>query len=267
MIAHNKIVMTAVFFSLLVLAARPQEVEAQNYPTDVLMDWGYQNNMAWAAFNRGDYNLAEHRFNTAIKTLRKHTTTNQRLLARSYHDLSRTLHAQKRYADAEPLAEWVLVVRSRDPKTKPDVLFDALYLLALIHREQHHDDKAEPLLRRALEIEEENVDSNDPELALTIKDLADVEFRLEKYQEADAHYLRAIEIQRKYSPELNLSLADAIQGRAKVLDQLNRGTEAQAAEAEAERIREAAREAAERLKAAEAKKKSFDPGRIRPATP
>jgi len=256
---------------LIALVGAPHpEADAQEYPTQALMTWEYQNNMAWHAFNRGDYNVAELRFNTAIKTLRKYKTSNQRLLARSYYDLTRVLYAQKRYAEAEPLAEWVLKVRESDSQTRDDTLFDSVYLLAIIHREQGENSEAAPLLRRALEIEERNVGPDDPRPALTLKELADIVYRLKKYEEAEALYRRAIAVQRHYDSELNPALAEALEGLADVLNRLSRTAEARDAEAEARRIRDAAREAAEAAKraaAARALRNSFKPTPVEPPAP
>lgn len=251
----------------MVLATAPRIASAQSYPTDLLMTWGYQNNMAWIAYNKGDYKRAELRFHTAIKTLQKHETTDQRLLSRSYYDLALTLHAQKRYDDAEPLAVWVLEARERDPRTRDDTLFDTLYLLANIHRGQGRNAEAEAPLRRALEIEERNVTPDDPRPALTIKELAEVVARLERYGEAEMLYRRAIAIQRGYNPELNLALADALEGLADLLEDRERPDEARDAEVEARRIRAAAREAVERAQAAQTSRESFRPSSIKPATP
>jgi len=241
----------------LVLVAFPRGVNAQSYPTDVLITWAFENNKGWLAFGRGDYNTAERRFNAAIKTLRRHEAEDQRLLARSYYDLSLALHAQERYADAEPLAAWVLRVRERDPRTRADTLFDSIRLLADIHRELGRNAEAETLLRQALDIEERNTPPDDPGPAFTLMDIADVVVRQEKFEEADALLRRAIATLRHYGGDPSPALADALESRANVLDHLKRPEEARAAEAEARRIREDVREAAEPGAA--------DP--VKPATP
>ena len=41
------------------------------------------------------------------------------------------------------------IVRDLHPKKNPDAIFQNLYLLAVIHIAQKHDDKAEPMLMRA----------------------------------------------------------------------------------------------------------------------
>ncbi len=234
----------AILVTMIIVAAS-RTAAAQDYPIDVLRTWGLENNKGWVAFDRGDLNTAELRFNGAIKVLQGFETTDQRLLSRSYFDLALVLEAQKRHAAAEPLAKWVLKVRERDPRTRDDTLFDSLYLLARIHRAQDQNAEAEALLRRALEIEERNTPADDPGPALTIMDIADLAARQKKYEEADALYRRAIAVLRHYDPDVNPTLADALEARARVFDHLNRPTDARAAESEARRVREAVRKAAE----------------------
>ncbi|MDR3622422.1 MAG: tetratricopeptide repeat protein [Paludisphaera borealis] len=221
----------------LAIAAGTLRAQPATLPPAVVGDWSYYNNMGWKAFNRGDYDIAENRFEKAIEQVKPYRAISQRLLVRSYYDLSRVLYMEKRYADAEPLLKWVVDVRKPDPDVKADVLFDSLYLLALIHREQHHDAQAEQLFHEALRIEEKAVGLNDPSLTATLCDLASVEFRLEKYDRAEPHLRRALTILKRSGSILNPTYADTLERYAKVLDQLDRGDEAQAAEAEVERLR------------------------------
>lgn len=257
--------------ALIALAASPPPTSAAESPSYIeFAQWRTYNNTGLVAFERGDYNTAELRFNAAIKLLLEQDPPNKRLLARSYYELARTLYAQRRYDEAQPLAEWVLRVRERDADAEANVLIDSLRLLGLIHREREHDAEAEALLRHAVEIHELALDPNDTQLKLAqiIEELAGVEFHLRKYEEADAHYLWVIAIRKRYSPNLNLALADAIEGRARVLEQLGRETEARAAAAEAHRIRDAAAAVNERLQAVREGRATFVPGgQLTPAAP
>ena len=249
--------------ALLVLMASPPPAGAGELPSSLgFARWQAYTNKGSMAFEHGDYNTAELRFNAAIKSILDYDPSNQRLLARSYFDLARTLHAQKRPAEAQPLAEWVLKVRERDAEAEPGVLIDSLHLLGLIHLDQEHDAEAEALLHQAVALEELTLDPSDPQLKLAefVEELAGVEARLRKYEDADASYLWAIAIRKRFSPNLSLALAEAIEGRARVLDQLGREPEARAAEAEALRIRDAALTVKERLKAVREGRATFVPG-------
>lgn len=234
----------------LATAAGAVQAQPAKIPTAVIIDWSYYNNMAWMAFNRGDYPIAEHRFNAAIDVVKPYQAISNRLLVRSYHDLSRVLYAEKRYPEAEPLAKWVADVRRKDADLKPDILFDSLYLLALIHREQHHDAQAEALLYEAMQIEEKTVGPKNLSLASTLDDLATVEFRQEKYNRAELHLRRALTLRRETGTTLDPTYADALERYAKVLDQLDRGAEAREAEEAVAQIREDLRLADERARTA-----------------
>jgi tetratricopeptide (TPR) repeat protein len=237
-------------------------------PIEVIVDWSYYNNMAWTAFNRGDYNIAENRFHAAIDLVRPYAKVNQRLLVRSYHDLTRVLYAQKRYAAAEPLAKWVVDVRRIDKDLKPEILFDGIYLLALIHREQGHDAVAESLFHEAMQIEEKAVGPDNPSLAATLGDLAIVEFRLEKYDRAELHLRRSLALRRESGARPDAAYIDALERYAKVLDQLDRGTEARETEEAVERMRSDLREAAERARKVSARVPfGHRPGDVRRAAP
>ncbi len=106
---------------------------AGDIPGLALSDWSRHNNMAWQSLNQGKYDCAEQQFRLAIEAIRPYSRDDQRLLARSYMDLARVLYHRGRYADAEPLAEWALIVRDLHPKKNPDAIFQNLYLLAVIH--------------------------------------------------------------------------------------------------------------------------------------
>lgn len=266
---HDLTVPSILAFVVLMLMAASPTANAEEPPSALdFARWRSYNNTGLIAFDRGDYNTAELRFIAAIKHLREHDPSNQRLLARSYFDLARTLYAQRRYAEAQPLAEWVLRVRERDADAEPGVLIDSLHLLGLIHREREHDAEAEALLRQAVEIEELTLIPGDPQvnLAQLVEELAGVQVLLRKYEAADANYLWVISIRKRYGPNLNLALANAIEGRARVLEQLGRESEARAADAEAKRIRDAALSLNARLKAVREGRATFVPGgQIQPA--
>jgi len=203
--------------------------------------WTYYNNMGWNAYYRGDLDVAMDRFSKAIETVRPHQAEYPRLLSRSCHDLTRMLCIKERYSDAEEMAKWVVQVREIDPRTRDDVMFDSLYLLSLIHRAQGNHEDAVPLLRKAVAIEEKNIGLKDPRLAITIKELADVEARAGELTAANANYRRAIGIHKRFAGT-NMDLVEALGGRAEVLEKLGRQVEADLAKAEAEQVRnEAAR--------------------------
>lgn len=224
-------------FLVFVLSASPRLLGGDEQPEEQAWNsWKYYNNMGWMAFQRGDLDVARSRFSMAIDSIRPHQKAHLGAMARSYHDLSRVLCAQKRFAEAEPLAKWAAEAREHVPLIRQDALFDSVYLVAVIERELHKDAESILYFARAVKIEEANVGSNSPQLALTIKEMADAEARVGDLAGADAHYVRAIQIHEAANPDA-IDLANVLVARAAVLDRLGRGDDARAAEARAQEIR------------------------------
>jgi tetratricopeptide (TPR) repeat protein len=121
-------------------------------------------------------------------------------------------------------------------------MFDSVYLLAVVYREMDRDTEAVPLLRRALALEEKHLGPGDARVALTLKELADVEARSGELEEADGHYLRAVVIHKSHGV-VNLDLADALAARSAVLEKLGRSTHANLLRREADAIRDKAENA------------------------
>jgi tetratricopeptide (TPR) repeat protein len=203
--------------------------------------------------SNGDYVKAEERFDMAIAAIRPYSASDRRLLARSYCDLARVLYHQERYAQAEPLAKWALSVRDADKKANPDVVFQSVYVLALIHTAQHHLSEAEPLLKRALELQEKALGPDHINVALTLDQLASVHVERGNYTAAEPRYRRALAIQERKTPDENLDLAETADHFAILLRRINRNVEAQKWEARARTIRDTVA-----AKAAAAKAKQFE---------
>lgn len=227
---------------VVVLGVAGAAVRAEDPPPrhEVYGAWSFYNNMGWGAYYQGNLSLARDRFTRAVEYLRPYQKEYPGLMARSCHDLTRVLCAQGKHADAEPLAKWVVEAREHDPNTRDDVMFDSLYLLAVVHRELDHHAEAVPLLLRAARLEEQCLGPIAPRLALTLKELADAEAKSDALEEADAHYRRAATIHKRHGIA-GPDLAEILAAHAEVLDKLDRT-------AEADRVR---REAAETLEEAE----------------
>lgn len=229
---------TILLLTAVAVATAPPIARAVDEATEqqALFDMSHYHQLGWTAFRRGDFEIAEFRFSKAIESIRPYQKNHVGVTARSYHDLARVLCAQKRFAEAEPLAKWVIEAREHDPKTRDDALFDAVYLLAVIERELHKDAESIPLFTRVVQIEEKNLGAGSPRLALTIKELADAEVRARDLARADSHYLRAIRIHENANPD-TADMAAVLIARAEVLDRLGRGEEAKAARARAEEVK------------------------------
>ncbi|MGO9463215.1 MAG: tetratricopeptide repeat protein [Isosphaeraceae bacterium] len=209
---------------------------AEDIPPGILTDWGFYNNAAWKCLNRGDYELAEERFNLAIKTIRPYFPDSRRLLARSYCDLARTLYHEGRYAEAQPLAEWALSVREADPKTSPEVLFQCTYALAVIHAAQAHYNDAEPLLKRAIAFQEKSIGEEHINMAVTLEMLACVYADMQRYTQAESLFRRVIAIRERTKPDENLELAQTAMNFAELFRRMRQPDEADKWESRAKAI-------------------------------
>ncbi len=239
-----------VVLSTSLAAAPPQEM-----PIDALRDWQFFNNAGWRSLQNKEYAQAEERFNAAIRVVRPYVATEQRLLARSYHDLARVLYHEGRFAEAEPLAAWALAVRESNPKVKPADVFQSLQTLGLIHAARRHHVEAERLLRRALDLEEKTLGPSHADVASTLDVLAGICGEQGKYPEAERLYKRAVAIESKNAPDENLDLAVTSEHYAVLLRRLKRDDEAADLEERALAIRDNAA-----TKAARAKASRNDPG-------
>lgn len=229
-------------FALAIVCVVVRADEPPPPSSEVYGAWSFYNNMGWGAYYRSDLDLARDRFSHAVDYIRPYQGKYPRLMSRSCHDLTRVLCAQGRFSDAEPMAKWVVEAREHDTRTRDDVMFDSVYLLAVVYREMDRDAEAVPLLLRAVALEEKHLGPGDARLALTLKELADAEAKSGALEEADEHYLRAVVIHKSYGA-MNLDLADTLTARAGVLEKLGRSTHSNLLKREAAAIREEAENA------------------------
>ncbi len=85
-----------------------------------------------------------------------------------------------------------------DPNTPEHAL--AINNLASLYKHRGHPEEAEPLYRKALEIEEKNYGENHPSLATSLNNLALLYVAQQRYAEAKALYKRAIAILEEHFP-------------------------------------------------------------------
>jgi len=211
-------------------------VSAEDIPPGIVSDWKFYNDAGWRCLNRGDFALAEERFNMAIREIRPYFPKSARLMARTYCDLARALYHQGRYAEAQPLAQWALTVRAADTKTAPEVLFQCNYTLGLIHAAQAHYTDAEPFLKRAIALQEKSIGGEHVNMATTLEVLAAVYADLQRYSQAESLYRRVIAIRERTDPDLNLDLAETATNFAEVLRRMRQPDEAAKWESRAKAI-------------------------------
>jgi tetratricopeptide (TPR) repeat protein len=209
---------------------------AEDIPPEIIFDWRFYNDAGWRCLNRGEYALAEERFNMAIREIRPYFPTSARLMARTYCDLARALYHQGRHAEAQPLAKWALTVREADTKTAPEVLFQCNYTLGLIHAAQAHYTDAEPLLKRAIALQEKAIGDEHVNMAVTLEVLAAVYTDMQRYTQAESLYRRVIAIRERTRPDENLELADTEANYAELLRRMRQPAEAEKWESRAKAI-------------------------------
>jgi tetratricopeptide (TPR) repeat protein len=239
------------FTVVLSLALSPW-VFAQPNHLPALTDWMGHQEEAAKYFDKGNYARAEERLNQAIKDIRPYFPETRRLMAKSYSDLARVLYFQKRYAQAEPLAQWALSVRESDKGSPSDSVFDCLYTLALIRSAQQHHAEAEPLLERALAIQEKELGRDHVNTALILDQLAIVYREQGKLADAERLYVRAIAILERKTPGENVELAETAEHYAVLLRRLKRYADADQWDARARTIRDTALSKAAKAKADQA---------------
>jgi tetratricopeptide (TPR) repeat protein len=223
-------------------------VFAQTNHLPALRDWFAHQEEAAKYFDQGNYVRAEERLNLAIKDIRPYLPETRRIMAKSYSDLALVLYHQRRYAQAEPLAQWALSVRDADKNSPPDSVFQCLYTLGLIRSAQQHHADAEPLLERALAIQEKSVGSDHVNTVI-LEPLAMVYREQRKLDKAESLYLRAIAIHERMTPGENLALAETAETYADLLRRMKRDADADKWDARAAKIRETVKIKAERAQA------------------
>ena len=235
----------------LALALSPSVLAQPNH-LPALRDWMAHQEEAAKYLDRGNYAGAEERLNAAIKDIRPYFPETRRLMAKSYSDLARVLYHQKRYAQAEPLAQWALAVREADKTSPSDSVFQCLYTLALIRLAQQHHAEAAPLLERALAIQEKEIGRDHLNSSLILDRLATAYRELGKLAEAEPLYLRAIAILERITPGENVDLATTAEHYAALLRRLKRDADADQWDARAGTIRDTALSKAAKAKANQA---------------
>ncbi len=211
---------------------------AQNVPLKALDNWMWYDERGWVDLERGRFDRAEQEFNMAIKEIKSYPPANRKLMAKSYCDLARVLYHQKRYAEAQPLAEWALTVRDSDKKPNSDAIFQCLFTLGSIHAAQNHFVEAEPLFKRALTLQEKELTGSHVNTLMTLDRLALVLRNAGKFREAEPLYLRAIAIHQRTNSDENLDLADTEEQYCILLRRMNRKEDAEIWQARALAIRD-----------------------------
>jgi tetratricopeptide (TPR) repeat protein len=166
-----------------------------------LRDWSDFSSMGRGAIARRDLKYAEDLFKRAIDIARIEADTDPRLLARSYGDLAWVLHGEGRDAEAEPLAEWALIVREKYFGHESMQAGQTAYTLAMIEIDRGRPDEAVPHLEQSLAACEAGMGPNHPSTADALDDLATLLVLRRSYDRARPLYERSLAILRKNNPD------------------------------------------------------------------
>ncbi len=245
-------VLTLLATSSLAVAAEPTE----SIPTASIRDWQFFNDSGWRALLKGNYIRAEQCFKAAIEAVRPYEVHDQRLMARSYGDLARTLYHEGRFSEAEPLAQWSLEVRLAHPRVKSESLVQSFYVLAMIERAQRHFNQAEPHLKKALALQEKTLGTQHPDVAVIVDELAVVNAGQGRNAQAEELFKRALSIRKASLNAEDPDLVESLEHYALFLRQIHRDADAEPLEARVQEIHAAAAERAAQLKAIQTKTQS-----------
>ena len=150
------------------------------------------------------------------------------------NNLAGLYHAQRRYADAEPLHQRLLAIRE---KAEHLDFASSLNNLAALYYGHGRYTEAEPLYERALAIWEKVLGPEHPGLARGLNNLAGLYRAQGRYAEAEPLYRRALANWEKALGPEHPYVVPTLQNYAALLRELGREAEAAEMEARAEAIR------------------------------
>jgi tetratricopeptide (TPR) repeat protein len=179
----------------------PPKARSDHLTHEQFRDWSDFNAMGRGALAKRNLPYAEYLFKRAIELARVEADTDPRLLARSYGDLAWVLHGQGRDEDAEPLAEWALVVRERYFGRESMQAGQTAYTLGMIEVDRGKLDEAQVHLEQSLAACEAGVGPNHPFTADALDDLATVLVLRRSYDRARPMFERALKVFRGINPD------------------------------------------------------------------
>jgi len=128
------------------------------------------------------------------------------------------------------------------------VLFQCTYTLGLIHAAQAHYTDAEPLLKRAIALQEKAIGEDHVNMAVTLEHLAALYTDMQRYTQAESLYKRTIAIHERNRPDENLELAATASHFAELLRRMRQPADAEKWQARAKAIEKNVSEKARKAK-------------------
>ncbi len=175
--------LTSIVFLALVIAPqlRADDAGKPHRKPDVKV-WKTSREAGQKALEQKNYTLAEQSFTAALEEARNFDAQDYRL-AESLVDLGRVYFIRGNAAGAEPLYRQAAEIRHGDPD--PFLETDVVYDLGIVSEKLGHLDEAAKAYQRAEEIMTRKVGRDNPETVICTFRLAMVDYKLQKYAEAE----------------------------------------------------------------------------------
>jgi len=166
------------------MSIHPSQVSAQGTRWEHYMAEGAK------AYQDGQESNAEMFYLAALENLQNAGPEDPRLAA-TLNTLAVLYHAQKKYAQAEPLYQQVLKLLEQTVGPDHPTLATTLNNLAVVYEAQDKYAEAAPLYRRALALIERTLGPDHPNLAATLDNYADLLRKMQREAEAESTEARA----------------------------------------------------------------------------
>jgi tetratricopeptide (TPR) repeat protein len=154
------------------------------------------------AYQSGQETNAEMFYLAALEHVQNANPEDPRLAA-TLNALAVLYHAQRKYAQAEPLYQRVLKLLEQTIGPDHPTLATTLNNLALVYEAQDKYAEAAPLYQRALALMERTLGPDHPNLAATLDNYADLLHKMQREADAAAAAARAKAIWAKQKRELS----------------------------------------------------------------
>ena len=166
------------------VSRHPSQVSAQGTRWEHYMAEGAK------AYQDGQESNAEMFYLAALENLQNAGPEDPRLAA-TLNTLAVLYHAQKKYAQAEPLYQQVLKLLEQTVGPDHPTLATTLNNLAVVYEAQDKYAEAAPLYQRALALIERTLGPDHPNLAATLDNYADLLRKMQREAEAESAEARA----------------------------------------------------------------------------
>jgi tetratricopeptide (TPR) repeat protein len=201
------------------------------------MEWKLLQDQAVAHLQRGNFEQAEHFARAALKEADSSLGPDHRATEASLSTLASALRLRGKPADGLPLAQRLVIIRTRlygpeDPSTALALHNNAEILIAL-----DRFTEAELLQGRALAVFEKKLGSVHANTAIALHNMGAILLKQEKYKDAEKYLRRALAAKEKALKPGHLSIAHTLDNLSAALDAQGRQIEAEKVKRRAEAIR------------------------------